>query len=92
MTTLENLKENRVEIINYLTQEVGSENVKEAMIYISNMIGFRNYNNYSVMRFVEAALEDSGLRDKIIMRNGAKASAWLEIHNAESSKELKKHI
>lgn len=92
MITLEDLKANRTEIIDYLTYELGSENVKDGMNIIANMIGFRGYDNYSVMQFCEAAIKDSGIQDRIIMRNGANASRWIEEHNIEVSKQLKRNI
>lgn len=92
MITLETLKENRIAIIEMLNEKLGSENVAEGMQIIAKMVGFRGYDKFDVMTFCEVAISDSGIEDRIIMANGAKAQRWLEQKAIEQSRELKKHI
>lgn len=92
MVTIDTLKENRNEIIEFLTNELGTSYVKEGMTIIAKMVGFRGYEKYDVMAFCEAAISDNGIKDRIIMSEGAKASRWLEEHNIETSKKLMRHI
>jgi len=92
MTTLNDLKENRNEIIAYLTDELGNENVKEGMNIIAEMIGFRGYEGLNVIDFCKTAIEDNGIKDRIIMSEGRKARQWLEAHNIEASKQLMRNI
>lgn len=92
MITIENLKDNRNEIIEFLTDKLGSENVKEGMEIIVNMIGFRDYNDLDVMDFVKCSIEDNGIENRVIFRNGRKSSVWLEEKRIETSRELMKHI
>jgi len=90
--TLTDLKESRNEIIEFLTQELGSENVKEGTIIIASMIGFNGYSGLSVMEFAKTSIEDSGIKDKLIFTNGAKASYRLEQINTEMSIRQKNNI
>lgn len=92
MTTITDLKNNRNEIIEFLTNELGSENVKEGMQIIASMIGFNGYSKYNVMEFVEAAIDDNGIKDRLIFSNGAKAQHRLEEINIEMSKRQKQSI
>lgn len=92
MITIENLKENRGDIIEFLTNELGQENVKEGMGIVASMIGFNGYANYDLMEFVEASINDNGIKDRLIFSNGAKAQHRLEEINIEMSKRQKSNI
>lgn len=92
MITLEMLKENRNEIIEYLTDELGAEYVKEGMNIVVSMIGFRGYESLPVMSFVKTAIKDNGIADRIIMAKGAIASRNIEARNIEMAKRQMKNI
>ncbi len=92
MTTLQDLKDNRNEIIEYLVEELGQENVKEGMTIISKMIGFRGYDSLNVMAFCKAVIKDSGIKDSIEIKSGYNALSAIEVANREQSKRQMKHI
>jgi len=92
MKTIQDLKDNRNEIIEVIVDECGSENVKEVMTILASYVGFNGYFGMTATQFAKAAIKDSGIADEIILRNGAKARVRLEEMNIESSKILMKNI
>ena len=92
MKTMQDLKDNRNEIIEVITDECGSENIKEVMTILAAYIGFNGYFGMTATQFTKAVIKDSGIADKIIFRNGAKAHRRLEEINLEASKRLMQNI
>lgn len=72
MITLENLKENRDEIIEIITDKKGAQNVKKIMGLMVNMIGYRDYNNInSVKEFTLTVIKDCFFEELIISDSAA---------------------
>lgn len=92
MKTIEDLKANRNEIIDVIVTECGSENVKEVMTVLASYVGFNGYFGMTAAEFTKSVIKDSGIADKIIFRNGAKARVTLEEMQIETSKKLMKNI
>ena len=92
MKTIQDLKENREIIIATISNEVGDENVKEVMSVLAEYIGFNGYFGMDAKEFTLAVMYDSGIADKIAMRNGARAMRRLEETNIEASKKLMENI
>ena len=92
MKTIQDLKENREIIIATISNEVGAENVKEVMSVLAEYIGFNGYFGMDAKEFTLAVMYDSGIADKIAMRNGARAMRRLEETNIEASKKLMENI
>ncbi len=83
MKTIQDLKDNRNEIIEVITDECGAENVKEVMAVLASYVGFNGYFGMTASTFTKVVIKDSGIADTIIMRNGARAQARLEVINHE---------
>ena len=92
MKTIQDLKENREIIIATISNEVGDENVKEVVSVLAEYIGFNGYFGMDAKEFTLAVMYDSGIADKIAMRNGARAMRRLEETNIEASKKLMENI
>lgn len=92
MKTIQDLKENREVIIATISNEVGAENVKEVMSVLAEYVGFNGYFGMDAKEFTLAVMYDSGIADKIAMRNGARAMRRLEEINIEASKKLMENI
>lgn len=70
MKTIQDLKENREIIIATISNEVGTENVKEVMNVLAEYVGFSGYFGMDAKEFTLAVMYDSGIADKIAMRKG----------------------
>lgn len=92
MQTLQDLKDNRETIIEVITEEVGAENLKEVMQVLAKYVGFKGYFGMNAKQFTKAVIKDSGIQDKIIMREGAIASRRIEEMNQAASRKLIKNI
>lgn len=99
MITIENLKENRNEIISEITNILERNNVwttKENIVLVMNkmvgLIGWSGIESTNVIDFVFETIDSTEIIDEMIMKQGRMASRRMEEINIESSRKLMQNI
>lgn len=85
--TIQDLKDNRNEIISHLNQELENdqEAVKEAMSLMVKLLGWRDLKATNVIELADEVIVINDLKTKYIMKRGSVASRRMEEINREMS-------
>ena len=91
---VQDLKDNRAEIIEIITERVGEEPeaIKEVMTAMVNCLGWNGIESDNVIDFTHEIIDINEFDEKYMMKRGMASMNWLEENTIEREKELAKYV